>query len=56
MALKLNGADRDIIKKLGRWSSDTFLLYIHEQIGEVTKGWAQKMATSIPFHNVEGGF
>ena len=56
MALKLNHADKNIIKKLGRWSNDTFLMYIHEEIGEVTKGWAQKMATSIPYHHVKGGF
>ena len=32
MALKFAGADRDDIKKMGRWSSDTFLIYIHDQI------------------------
>ena len=32
VALAVNGASRDMIKKIGRWSSDTFLMYIHEQI------------------------
>ena len=30
MALKFSGADRDDIKKMGRRSSDTFLIYIHD--------------------------
>eukprot|EP00978_Attheya_sp_CCMP212_P015735 scaffold40749_cov24-Attheya_sp.AAC.1 len=32
MAMKLNGSDRDTIRKFGRWNSDTFLMYIHNQI------------------------
>ena len=32
MALKLNGYDDTTIKKLGRWTSLTFLQYIHVQI------------------------
>ena len=39
MALKFAGADRDDIKKMGRWSSDTFLIYIHDQIAEYSEGW-----------------
>ena len=30
MTLKLSGADRDDIKKMGRWRSDAFLIYIHD--------------------------
>ena len=52
MALKLHGYDRDTIKKMGRWSSDTFLTYIHEQIGAFSAGLSTKMATPIPFHNM----
>jgi hypothetical protein len=52
MALKLHGYDRDTIKKMGRWSSDTFLTYIHEQISAFSKGLAASMAISIPFHNI----
>ena len=28
------GMDRDGIKKMGQWSSDTFLVYMHNQIAE----------------------
>ena len=52
MALKLHGYDRDTIKKMGRWSSDTFLTYIHEQISAFSKGLAAAMAVPIPFHNI----
>jgi len=38
MSLKFAGADRDDIKKLGRWSSDTFLIYIHDLIVEYSEG------------------
>lgn len=54
MAMKLNGIDRDTIRKFGRWSSDTFLMYIHEQIGAFSKHVSTKMATAIPFHNIRG--
>ena len=56
MALKFAGADRDDIKKLGRWSSDTFLLYIHDQIAEYSEGWTAKMSTPRSFFNLEGAF
>ena len=52
MALKLHGYDRDTIKKMGRWSSDTFLTYIHEQISAFSKGLAAAMAIPIAFHNI----
>jgi hypothetical protein len=54
MAMKLNGIDRDTIKKFGRWSSDTFLMYIHEQIGAFSKGVSKKMSTHIHFRNIAG--
>ena len=31
-AMFLNGISETVIKKMGRWSSDTFLLYIQEQL------------------------
>lgn len=52
MALKLHGYDRDTIKKMGRWSSDTFLTYIHEQIGAFSAGISARMALPIPFQNM----
>ena len=56
MALKFAGADRDDIKKLGRWSSDTFLIYIHDQIAAYQEGWTTKMAEHRDFFNLEGAF
>jgi hypothetical protein len=52
MAMQLNGIDATIIKKHGRWSSNTFLEYIHEQIGAFTAGVAARMSNYIPFHNM----
>jgi hypothetical protein len=53
MHLRLAGYDHDIIKKLGRWSSDTYLLYIQTQIGQLTAGVAQRMAAiNLRFHIV----
>lgn len=54
MALKLNGYDMPLIMKLGRWSSTTFLTYIHSQIAALTQGVASRMARRIEFHNVGG--
>jgi hypothetical protein len=50
--LKLNGYDHDMIKKLGRWSSNTYLHYIQNSIGELTVGVACRMATTLRFHRV----
>jgi hypothetical protein len=53
MHLKLAGYDNDIIKKLGRWSSNTYLLYIQSQIGQLTAGVATRMAAvNLQFHIV----
>jgi integrase len=53
MHLKLAGYDNDIIQKLGRWSSNTYLVYIQTQIGQLTAGVAQRMASiSLRFHVV----
>ena len=48
MAMHLNGISDNTIKKMGRWSSDTFLMYIHEQILAFSKGISQKCI----LHNV----
>jgi len=50
--LKLCGYDNDMIKKLGRWSSNTYLRYIQSQIGNLTHGIATQMAKILRFHNV----
>lgn len=52
MALHLNGANSDTIRKMGRWSSDTFLMYIHEQVSAFSAGLASKMSREIGWHNI----
>ena len=54
MELKLNGIDIVMIKKYGRWTSDTFITYIHEQIVHLASGVSTTMAKSISFYNVAG--
>jgi hypothetical protein len=50
--LKLAGYDDDMVKKLGRWSGNTYLRYIQSQIGQLTTGVAANMARFLRFHNV----
>eukprot|EP00957_Ditylum_brightwellii_P131029 9994619-Ditylum_brightwellii.AAC.4 len=38
MALKLNGINDFIMKKMGQWLGDTFMTYINLQIGSLTRG------------------
>jgi integrase len=52
MALKLNGVDSDLIMKLGRWSSTTWLTYIHSQILSLTSGLSERMTVHHVFYNV----
>jgi hypothetical protein len=52
-ALHLNGYDAKTIQLLGRWSSDTFLTYIHHQIAAFSRNLSTHMATHIPFHNTQ---
>jgi hypothetical protein len=52
MALKPNGESADTIMKLGRWTSTTFLTYIHSQIAALSTGIAQRMSRPISFTNV----
>ena len=54
MAMHLKGIDSAKIRKQGRWSSDTFLMYIHEQISAFSAGLASKMSTEIGWHNIDG--
>jgi hypothetical protein len=54
MAMKLNGVDAEMIKKVGRWTSSAFLIYIHSQIAALNAGLAQQMVNPIYFHNVDG--
>jgi hypothetical protein len=52
MALKLSGALDSTIMRVGRWTSLTYLTYIHTQIGALTAGLARKMSAAFTFHNV----
>ena len=52
MALKLHGYDDTTIQKMGRWTSTTFLQYIHTQIGHLSKGVSNKMSIPLPFTNI----
>lgn len=52
--MHLNKINRDAIRNMGQWSSDTFLMYIHEQIAAFSSGISRKMSTKIRWHNLEG--
>jgi hypothetical protein len=52
MALHLNNVPTHTIRKMGRWSSDTFLDYIHEQIAVFSAGLSTAMGKNILFHNI----
>jgi len=52
MAMFLSKRDTIAIQKAGRWTSTTFLDYIHNQIDVVTRGLSQSMSTAIPFINM----
>jgi len=52
MALKLSGSSDSTIMRVGRWTSLTYLTYIHTQIGALTAGVAKLMSTAFTFQNV----
>lgn len=52
MALRLNNAGKDLIKKLGHWSSLTWLIYIHAQTSSLTAGLSKQMVVHHVFYNV----
>ncbi len=52
MALKLSGASDSTIMQVGRWTSLTYLTYIHMQIGALTAGLAWQMSKAFTFQNV----
>lgn len=54
MAMHLNGASMETIKKVGRWKGDTFLMYIHDQISAFTTGLSTQMSNRIPFRQIAG--
>ena len=52
MALRLHGFDDTIIMKMGRWTSLTFLQYIHMQIAHLSEDISKKMSIPLPFLNI----
>ena len=52
MALKLHGYNDTTIMKMGRWTSLTFLMYIHTQIAHLGKDIAKDMSEELPFLNI----
>ena len=52
MALKLQGASDTTIMKIGRWTSLTFLQYIHNQIAHLNKNILLQMSKRIKFQNI----
>ena len=49
MAMKLNGCDLITIMKSGRWTSLTFLTYIHNQVAHLGANITHRMAHPVPF-------
>ena len=52
MALKLQGEQDTTIMKMGRWTSLTFLQYIHNQIAHLNKDISTKMSKHLHFQNI----
>jgi hypothetical protein len=46
------GVPTHTIRKMGSWSSDMFLDYIHEQIAVFSAGLSTAMGKNILFHNI----
>ena len=47
--MKLNGCDLILIMRMGRWTSLTFLTYIHNQIAHLRANITHHMANAVPF-------
>ena len=52
MALRLHGYEDTVIMKMGRWTSLTFLQYIHTQIAHLAEDISKKMSIPLPFLNI----
>ena len=52
MFLQLQGESDTTIMKMRRWSGLTFLMYIHNQIGHLSKDLSSKMRRHVPFLNI----
>jgi hypothetical protein len=54
MAMHLNGIDRNKIRKQGHWSSNTFLMHIHEQISAMSARLSARMSVDVGWFNMQG--
>jgi hypothetical protein len=54
--MHLNGIPDSTIQKMGRWSSDTFLIYIHEQIAAFSRGVSKQMGLQVNFKNIRRAY
>jgi integrase len=52
MALRLNDVGEDLINNLGRWSSSTWLTYIHAPFSTLTAGLSKCMVVHHVFNSV----
>ena len=52
MAMKLHGLDDTTIMKQGRWTSLTFLQYIHNQIAHLALDISKRMSIPLLFFNI----
>ena len=52
MALWLHGLEDTVIMKLGRWTSLTFLQYIHNQIAHLSADISRQMHQPLEFTNI----
>ncbi len=52
MAMKLHGISDTTIMKMGRWSSLTFLEYVHNQIGHLSDNVSFQMSQELPLDNI----
>jgi hypothetical protein len=54
MDMHLNHIEWNTIRKQGRWSSDTFLMYIHEQSAAFSAGVFSRMSQGVGWFHIEG--
>ena len=55
MAMHLNKISAETIQKMGRWKSQTFLMYIHDQISAFACGVSTRMSNKINFRHIAAG-
>ena len=52
-AMHINGVPDITIQKMGRWSSDTFLIYIRDQLFHFTNAVSSKMSNAFNMFTVD---